>query len=313
MCNCTNTCNSCCGVCNTSSVVITAPPLSGVGSATSPLTIAPGTAVSQILQWNGTNWVAAAVAGVSAQTLSLVARTLSISGGNSVTLPNDIQVLSFTAPNLSLSQSGGSVSVSSFVSTDSPNLLSLGVDNKLKATLNTLFPVTGNGSSLSPLTLSSSGVGAGQYLSWNGSAWVATTPAITTVNGQTGAVNLSLNDLIDVVTSSTTAAQLLRFDGTNWVNWTPNYTTLAAAVTVGSMLYWNGSAYTPVTPRLDVQHITSGTTLTLPYTPLAGTIFKLYLNGLLKESGVDYTRAGAVVTFSYAFNTGDVQTSEFYS
>jgi len=306
-------CNNCCGTFSGIGTVITLPPLSGGGTATSPLAITAGTVVGQVLQWNGTNWVAAAIAGVSPQTLSLVTRTLSISGGNSVTLPNDIQVLSFAAPNLTLSQSGGTVSLTSFVSADSPNLLSVGTDSKLKATLNTSFPVTGNGSSLSPITLSSSGVSSGQYLSWNGSAWVATSPLITSVNGQTGSVNISLNDLIDVVTSAPAAAQLLRFDGTNWVNWTPNYTSLAAASSVGSMLYWNGSAYTPVVPRLDVQHLTTGTTLTLPYTPLAGTIFKFYLNGVLKESTVDYTRAGAIVTMAYAFNIGDVQTSEFYS
>lgn len=319
MCNCSYpynsscSCNNCCGTYSTSSTVITLPPLSGGGTATSPLGITAGTVTGQVLQWNGTAWVAAAVTGVSPQTLSLVTRSLSISGGNTVTLPTDIQVLSFTAPNLTLSQSGGSVNLASFVSSDSPNLLSVGVDSKLKATLNTTFPITGSGTSLSPLSLSHSGVTTGQYLSWNGTTWVGTSPIVLSVNGQTGNVNISLNDITDVVTSSTLATQLLRFDGSNWVNWTPNYTTLPSASTVGSMLYWNGSSYAPVTPRRDIQHISSGITVTLPYTPLAGTIVDFYLNGSYKEEGIDYTRAGAVITMAYSFAVNDIQISRFYS
>jgi len=317
MCNYTNSvcgcCNTSCGVCGSSTTVITAPPLSGAGTSTSPVGIAAGTIIGQVLQWNGTNWVAAAIAGVSPQTLSLVTRTLSISGGNSVTLPNDIQVISFSAPNITLSQSGGTIALSSLLSSDSPNLLSIGADSKLKATLNTLFPVSGNGSSGSPITLSSSGVSTGQYLSWNGTAWVATSPVVTSVNSQTGAVNLSLNDLSDTVISAPAAAQLLRFDGTNWINWTPNYTTLAAGPSVGAMLYWNGSAYTPITPRKDVQHLSSGTALTLAFTPLANTIVDFYLNGALQEEGVDYTRAGAVITMAFAFSASDVQITRYYS
>lgn len=313
MCNCTNTCNASCSVCSSAAVVYTAPPLSGAGTAISPLTVANGTVINQVLQWNGTAWVAAAVAGVSPQTLSLVTRTLSISGGNSVTLPNDIQVLSFAAPTISLSQAGGSLSIASFISADSPNLVSLGTDSKLKAALTVSFPLTGNGTSGSPLTMSSSGVSSGQYLSWNGSAWVATTPLVSSVNSQTGSVDLTLDDISGVSVGGATSSQLLRFDGSNWVNWTPNFSVITNASTVGAMLYWNGTAYTPTTPRKDVQTLTSGTTLTLPQTPLTGTIVDFYLNGLLKTEGVDYTRVGAVITYGTAFTAGNVQTTRYYS
>lgn len=46
-----------------------------------------------------------------AQTLALAGRSLSISGGNSVTLPNDLQTLSLSGSNLTLSQGGGTVTL----------------------------------------------------------------------------------------------------------------------------------------------------------------------------------------------------------
>lgn len=314
MCNstCSTCCNGSCAVCNGGTTLITQPPLAGKGTALEPLKLTDGTLVNQLLQWNGTNWIAATVSGLSGQTLNLVARTLSISGGNSVTLPDDIQILSFSAPNISLSQSGGSVSLSTLLSSNTPNLMSLGTDNKFKATLNVTFPIAGNGSSASPLQFSTVGAAANQHLSWNGSAWVWTSQTITSVNGQTGAVNLAANDLSDVTVSSASAGQLLRHDGTNFVNWTPNYTVLPSAAT-GNMLYWNGTSWVATTPRKDVQTLSSGTTLTLPQTPLTGTIVDFYLNGLLKTEGTHYTRAGAVITVSTPFTGGDVQTTRYYS
>jgi hypothetical protein len=71
----------------------------------------------QVLQWNGSQWTPATVTGGGgSQSLFLSGDNLSISNGNSVTLPdgsatNEIQTLSLSGANLSLSNGGGSVAL----------------------------------------------------------------------------------------------------------------------------------------------------------------------------------------------------------
>jgi len=71
----------------------------------------------QVLQWNGSQWTPATVTGGGgSQSLFLSGDNLSISNGNSVTLPdgsltNELQTLSLSGANLSLSNGGGSVSL----------------------------------------------------------------------------------------------------------------------------------------------------------------------------------------------------------
>lgn len=94
-----------------------------------------GVTLNQVLQWNGTSWVPATVSGTDSQTLSISGNTLSISNGNSVTLPS----------------SPGDNWGSQFVITN--------------ATL------TGTGTSGSPLGLAQQGAASGQALKWNGTTW----------------------------------------------------------------------------------------------------------------------------------------------
>lgn len=123
-------------------VVQTTATLSGNGTSGNPLTIAQQGATSgQVLKWNGSSWAPAndIDTDTDAQTLSLSGNTLSISGGNSVSLPtgttytagsgititgntisavdasptNEIQTLSLSGNTLTLSNGGGSVTLPS--------------------------------------------------------------------------------------------------------------------------------------------------------------------------------------------------------
>jgi len=69
------------------------------------------TTAGQLYFWNGTVWDLVNDPNTDAQTLALVGRALSISGGNSVTLPNDLQTLSIDGNDLTLSNGGGTVTL----------------------------------------------------------------------------------------------------------------------------------------------------------------------------------------------------------
>jgi hypothetical protein len=63
-----------------------------------------GLSNNQVLVWNGTSWVPTTISGSGvAQTLSINGNNLSISNGNSVTLPAESQSLSINGNNLSIS------------------------------------------------------------------------------------------------------------------------------------------------------------------------------------------------------------------
>ncbi|MEO7175440.1 MAG: hypothetical protein ABIV51_06250, partial [Saprospiraceae bacterium] len=90
--------------------------LSGNGTASFPLILASqGASNGQVLKWSGSGW--APQNDADAQALTIAGQTLSISGGNSVTIPsgadnsptNEIQSLTLNGGNLTLSLGGGTV------------------------------------------------------------------------------------------------------------------------------------------------------------------------------------------------------------
>ncbi len=120
-----------------SQVVQTDATLTGQGTSGNKLKISQQGATSgQVLKWNGTTWAPATDNNSDAQTLTVSGTTLTISGGNSVTLPTG---------------SGGDDWGSQVVQTD--------------ATL------TGQGTSGNKLKISQQGATSGQVLKWNGTTW----------------------------------------------------------------------------------------------------------------------------------------------
>lgn len=152
--------------------IVTDNTIDGAGTTASPLMISQQSAtVGQALTWDGTTWTPTTIAGTS-------------------------QVLSFVAPNILLSSGGGSIGLSEFISSDSPNLIEIGTDNKLKVALYKSSELAGSGTSGSPLSLAQQSATTGQVLTWDGSAWSPSTITGTLPSGTSG--------------------QLLRWNGTAW-------------------------------------------------------------------------------------------------
>lgn len=81
----------------------------------------------------------------------------------------------------------------------------------------------------------------------------------------------------------------------------------------GDMIYFDGTTYALASPKKNIQNINSGSQITLPHVPLANTMVDVYLNGVLKEEGVDYTIASNIITFSFNFGTNDKITTKYFA
>ncbi len=139
----------------------------------------------QVAQWNGSAWVCASAAvDTDQQTLSLAANTLSISGGNSVSLAGyldntDAQAISVAGNVLSISGNASTVNLAPYLDNTDSQALSLGG--------NTLSLVNGGSVNLAAYldntdVLASLACGSGQIAKWNGSAWACAADNDTVAN-----------------------------------------------------------------------------------------------------------------------------------
>lgn len=99
--------------------------LTGNGTSTTPLKFAQqGATNGQVLKWNGSAWLPAADANTDAQTLSINGSSLSISGGNSVTIPSG------GGSGWALTGNSGTSSSANFIGTTDNQPLVLKVNNQ---------------------------------------------------------------------------------------------------------------------------------------------------------------------------------------
>jgi hypothetical protein len=141
-------------------------------------------------------------------------------------------------------------------------------------------PLTGNGTALAPLGISTTGASSGQVLTFNGTAWVPATPPSGGVGdnwgtqvaqvGSTLTGNGTAANPLNLANQGAVSGEILTFDGTTWIpspapagdNWgtqtTQTNATLAGAGTSGSplrlaqqgatngqILKWNGTTWLP--------------------------------------------------------------------
>lgn len=152
--------------------------LSGTGSTTDPLKISTqGAVAGQVLTFNGSTW--------APQTVSATSQNLSYSSGV-----------------ISLSNSVPTINISSFISSDSPNLITLGTDNQLKVALYKDATIAGNGLNGDPLKLAQQSATSGQVLTWNGTSWVP-------------------NSISGTIPSGSSSGQILYWTGSNWAPCSP--------------------------------------------------------------------------------------------
>jgi hypothetical protein len=143
-------------------------------------------ASGQVLKYNGATWAPAA--DNDAQTLSISGGTLSVSGGNSVTLPSGA---AYTAGN------GISISGTNVISTSN-----LAGDVTGATNANTVTKIQG-------IAVSSSTPSSGQVLVYNGTSWIFGNPASSvSLSGTT-------NYVTKFTSGSTVGNSLLQDDGTS--------------------------------------------------------------------------------------------------
>lgn len=92
-------------------------------------------------------------------------------------------MLTYGSGVFTLSGGGGTVNVSSLISSDTPNLLTTGTDLNLKVSIYKDATMSGNGTQASPLSIATQGATAGQVLTYNGSTWTPTTISGSIING----------------------------------------------------------------------------------------------------------------------------------
>lgn len=185
-------------------------------------------------------------------------------------------------------------------------------DNRtIKQALQDLETAVGSitGATTGNLTTSSTGLSItnGTNAVLGAGTQIVFTPGLVNLTTLGGNLNLS-----QLQTSGVIGNQILKFNGSVWENWTPNYTTIASGG-VGDMLYYNGTAYVPITPRRNVQIVNSGNVVTIPHTPITNTIIDVFVNGVYQDDGVDYVQSGNNFTFTVSFNANNKVTIKYYT
>lgn len=185
--------------------VVTNSPLTGTGVPGNALKLQDGSANGQVLRWNGSAWVATAIPDNDAQTLSLSGSNLTISNGNSVTLPTstDAQTLTLSGSNLSISN-GNSVTLPTGTTYTAGSGVSISGSNVISATDNSAS------NEIQTLTLS----GTNLSLS-NGGGSVTLPSGGGSYTGGTGisVTGTTINNTGDL--SSTNEIQTLTLSGTS--------------------------------------------------------------------------------------------------
>ncbi|MCX7980020.1 MAG: hypothetical protein N3A68_03100 [Bacteroidia bacterium] len=220
-----------------SQVAQTNAPILGDGTAANPIRLQPGTTAGQVLQWNGTNWVAGTAPGDNwGSQAAVTAGPITGDGtpGNPITFTNG------TAAG-QVWQWNGTAWM----------LTTLSGDNWGTQVAQTNAPITGDGTVANPIRLQP-GTTAGQVLQWNGTAWV---PATLSVSGDNWGSQTAIT------------AGPITGNGT-----TGSPITLTAGTSPGQILIWTGTAWTVATPA--VRNGLSFVTTPTPAIELGGTLIK---------------------------------------
>jgi len=119
----------------------------------------------------------------------------------------------------------------------------------------------------------------------------------------------SISNPLKLAQQNASFGQTLIWGGSSWI---PGSQTALPSGAIRDELVYNGSAFVAISPKLNIQVLSAGTTATIPHVPSTLKPPQVYLNGLLKEEGSDYTISGNTITFIYAFALGDKLIVKYY-
>lgn len=312
----------------------TSAPLTGNGSAGSPVSLTPGTISGQVLKWNGTAWAPA-----TDETSTGGSNTYAAGPGISVT---------GSSPNLTINNTGDINA-----SDDLTNATNFGGDvsgtyNNLQIGANAVGATELANGAVTGAKIAQQGATNGQVLKWNGTTWApqddigggtgdgwgsqtASTGTALTGNGtpasplnlaQQGASNgqvlkwnatnstwipaqdlsaSTLEDLLDVTTTGVNNGQVLQWNGTQWVPASPKTYSAGTGITIDAQNQIINTA-----PDVPLSLVGSGaTTVTGTYpnltvtTPAAATY----------SAGPGITVTGSSPNFTIN-NTGDTNAAD---
>lgn len=83
----------------------------------------------------------------------------------------------------------------------------------------------------------------------------------------------------------------------------------------GDLVYYNGTEWATLTPQKNIQTGSTSNTVTLPLTPAPYTthITDVFINGVLKEEGEDYTISSNTITLAFNLVATDKVTTRYYT
>lgn len=122
--------------------------------------------------------------------------------------------------------------------------------------------------------------------------------------------NGSLANPLKIAQQSATVGQSLTWNGTTWV---PANSTSLPTAAIRDQLVHNGTSFVKVTPHVNTQLLSVGTVATIPHVPSNLMPVDVYLNGLIKEEGGDYSIVSNTITFIYGFQNNDKLTIKYYT
>lgn len=158
----------------------------------------------------------------------------------------------------------------------------------------------------------------GDYLTLTGTTLSFVGPLDPT-DGGTGFSSYATGDIL--YASSATAlsklpigtnGQVLASNGTNPV-WQTNVSSFPGSPANGDLIYYNGSAWATLTRVTNTQTGSTSNTVTLPTVPAIYSEVCVYINGVLKEEGEDYTISSNVITLVYNLLVTDKVTTKYYT
>ena len=169
---------------------------------------------------------------MAGQGISIVGNTITNTGDADNSTTNELQTISLNGNQLSLSNSGGTVTLPT----------SGGGDNWGTQVVSTAPTLSGNGTVVSPLTLAQQGAVNGQILKWSGTAWLPANDEIGTSGIYTAGPGISINANVINNTGDTDPTNDLTTTSTAGGDLTGIFSNLQiSSNTIGSAEIINGS------------------------------------------------------------------------
>jgi hypothetical protein len=127
-----------------------------------------------------------------------------------------------------------------------------------------------------------------------------------TIKSKSGLSSGLVFEDLNSLSSPTSETSYLAVDSDGLVVKGAAVTSVPNGIVTGQQLIWNGTAWVVYQDRSETFTGITIATVTLANTPKVGTFPDVYLNGIFQtEGGVDYTIAGAVITFGAALVASD--------